>query len=117
MPSELVTTFIVTCLGLLVVLCGYFIKTWVEGLSATIGKLSKSVEDLTVVTSAMKTDQALDRLRNRQLLSEVRALQTDACTMEDCPAKQTKPGLKRFMPRTRLADYLSDEAADNGVQG
>lgn len=117
MPNDLITAFILTCLGLLVLICGYFIKSWIESLMATINKLSESVEHLTLVTGEMRAGQALDRLRNQQLLQQVRNLQADACTAEDCPAKQTSPGLHRFLPRTRVDDFISDSAQDNGVQG
>lgn len=118
MSSELIVTFICACVALLVLICGFFVKTWITSLMETINKLSQSVEHLTTATSDLKASQALERLRTRQLLMEVRNLQAESCTMEDCPSKQTSPGVKHFVPRTRLDDFLSDpHLGDEGEEG
>ncbi len=108
MPNELITAFIIACLGGLVVICGYFIKTWIENLGGTITRLGNTVEELTSVVHEVKQEQALMRLRNKQLTAEIRDLQQATCIREDCPSKETNPGMHRLIPRTRLTDLLPE---------
>ena len=108
MPNELITAFIIACLGGLVGICGYFVKTWIENLGGTITRLGNTVEELTSVVHEVKHEQALMRLRNKQLTAEIRDLQQATCIREDCPSKETNPGMHRFIPRTRLTDLLPE---------
>ena len=108
MPNELITAFIIACLGGLVVICGYFVKTWIENLGVTITRLGNTVEELTSVVHEVKQEQAVMRLRNKHLLMEIRELQATSCQREDCPSKETNPGMHRFIPRTRLTDLLPE---------
>jgi len=111
-PNELITAFIIACLGGLVVICGYFVKTWIENLGGTITRLSDTVSELTTVVHEVKQEQALMRLRNKQLTAEIRDLQQATCIREDCPSKETNPGMHRFIPRTRLTDLLPTRQGD-----
>lgn len=114
MPNELITAFIIACLGGLVVICGYFVKTWIENLGSTITRLGNTVEELTSVVHEVKQEQALMRLRNKQLTHEMRELHAQACVREDCPSKETNPGMSRYLPRTRLTDFIpADRALDD----
>lgn len=108
MPNELITAFIIACLGGLVVICGYFVKTWIENLGGTITRLGNTVEELTSVVHEVKQEQAVMRIRNKHLLMEIRELQATSCQREDCPSKETSPGMSRYMPRTRLTDLVGD---------
>lgn len=114
LDHTLITAFIVACLGLLVLICGFFVKTWIENLGGTITKLSDTVEELTSVVHEVKQEQALMRLRNKQLTMEMRDLQASACVREDCPAKETNPGTHRFIPRTRITDLLPELTDESG---
>lgn len=114
MPNDLITSFILTCLGGLVLICGYFVKTWIENLGSTITRLSDTVTELTSVVHEVKQEQALMRLRNKQLTAEIRDLQASSCVRDDCPSKETHPGLSRFVPRTRLTDLMADERSTDG---
>lgn len=114
LDHQLITAFIIACLGALVLVCGYFVKTWIENLGGTITRLGDTVQELTTVVHEVKQEQAVMRLRNKQLTHEMRELQAQACVREDCPSKETNPGISRYLPRTRLTDFIpADRALDD----
>lgn len=86
--QSLLTAFVLTCLGLLVLVCGYFVKSWIENLGRTIKELSGNVHDLTEVVGELKQEQAVQRVRIRQQATQIRQLQeARGCTKPDCPFK------------------------------
>jgi HAMP domain-containing protein len=85
LDHQLLTVFVLACLALLALVCGFFIKAWIENLGKSINELSHNVHDMTEVISELKQEQAVQRERIRQQAAQIRQLQEiRGCTKPDC---------------------------------
>lgn len=67
MPNELTTKFVLSCLGILVVLCGFFGGTVLNDLKQVIKGLTESVKGLAEVVNMLRTENAVAKARMDRL--------------------------------------------------
>lgn len=109
LDNQIITIFILACIALVVMALGFFAKNWMATLNATIKELAGNVRELSNVVHELQQEQAVQRIRIRTQMREIRKLQANVCTCSG-----TSPGTERFIPRTRISDF---ELGDEGLDG
>ena len=104
MDTSIVNTFILSAMGLVVVLAGFLAKNWFVDQSKTTEKLASAIERLTDFIDRVERVQDLHGFKIDQIEKEIALMNSpgamgrrrqDHCHVDGCPFEGTRPGVAR----------------------
>jgi hypothetical protein len=104
MDTSIVNTFILSAMGLVVLLAGFLAKNWFMDQSKTSEKLASAIERLTDFIDRVERVQDLHGFKIEQIEKEIALMNSpgamgrrrqDHCRVEECPLEGARPGMTR----------------------
>jgi len=118
LDHQIITVFILSCVGIMALVLGFAIRVWVTHLDKTISDLNKTIVAMTKLIADLEKDVALQRQKTAQNTKDIRKIEIKACGREDCPFKGVPLHLhhRRFDELMQMADLVEpDESGANDV--